>query len=108
QGLRAEAESGLANAVGSANEAMQQIASLNQRIASMRPGEAAMATLMDQRDNYIDQLSQLMDIRVLENGGNQVSVFTNSGVQLVGSQAAQLSFDTQGTITPSTVWSEDP
>jgi len=108
QGLRAEAESGLANSVGSANEAMQQIASLNKRIASMRPGDAATATLMDQRDNYVDQLSQLMDIRVLDDGRNQISVYTNSGVQLVGSQAAQLSFDTQGTITPNTQWSEDP
>ena len=39
---------------------------------------------------------------------NQVNVFTNSGVQLVGTQAAQLAFDAQGTMTPATQWSADP
>ena len=39
---------------------------------------------MDQRDRYIDQLSQLMDIRVVTDDHNQVNIFTNSGVQLVG------------------------
>ena len=33
---------------------------------------------------YIDQLSQLMDINVVQNDHNQVTVFTNSGIQLVG------------------------
>ena len=43
---------------------------------------------MDQRDNAINKLSQLMDIRVVTDGTNQVSVFTNSGIQLVGGSQA--------------------
>ena len=35
-------------------------------------------------------------------------MFTNSGVQLVGTQAAKLTFDAQGTVTPATLWSADP
>ena len=63
---------------------------------------------MDQRDSYIDQLSQLMDIRVITDNRNQVTVFTNSGVQLIGPGAAQLSFTPQGTVTPATQWNADP
>src|SRR5262249_17402617 len=93
QGLRSQAELGISDAVNQANEAMSQIASLNQQISSSGKSDSAMATLEDQRDAYIDQLSQLMDINVVQNGNNQVSIFTNSGVQLVGTQASQLSFD---------------
>jgi flagellar hook-associated protein 1 FlgK len=64
--------------------------------------------LKDQRDMYVDQLSTLMDIKVVVGDFNQFNVFTNSGVQLVGTQAATLAFDAKGTITPTTVWDADP
>ena len=71
---------------------MTQIASLNQQIAGSTPGDSATAALQDQRDSYIDQLSQLMDINVMAGDRGQVSIFTSSGTQLVGAQAAQLTF----------------
>ncbi len=49
-----------------------------------------------------------MDIRVIDNGNNQIQVFTNSGVQLVGAEASTLSFNPQGTVTPNTQWDADP
>src|SRR5215211_6569878 len=108
QGLRFEAELGLSDAVAQANEAMQQIAKLNQQLGASASMDATAAVLLDQRDNYINQLSQLMDIRVIAGDHNQVSVFTNSGVQLVANEASQLQFDASGTITPASVWSADP
>jgi len=108
QSLREYAEQGISNAVTQANDAMSQIASLNQQIAAAQPGTSEAATLMDQRDSSIDQLSQLMDIKVIPGDGNQVNVFTNSGVQLVGAKAAQLSFNAQGTMTATSQWSANP
>jgi flagellar hook-associated protein 1 len=108
QGLRANAELGIADAVNKANEAMSQIASLNAQIAAGTPGNAATEALQDQRDSYIDQLSQLMDINVIQGDRGQVSIFTSSGTQLVGAQAAQLSFNAVGTITPNSQWNADP
>jgi flagellar hook-associated protein 1 FlgK len=108
QALRANAELNVADAVKTANEAMTQIASLNQQIAAATPGEAATGALMDQRDSYIDQLSKLMDINVIPGDSGQVSIFTTSGTQLVGTQAAQLSFDAVGTITPQSQWNANP
>ena len=104
QSLRANAELGIADAVNKANEAMTQIASLNGQIAAGTPGDAATEALQDQRDSYIDQLSQLMDINVIPGDRGQVSIFTSNGTQLVGAQAAQLSFDAVGTITPNSLW----
>jgi|SRR6185369_9266890 len=108
QNLRGNAELGIADAVAKANEAMQQIASLNARIAGSSSNDSATATLQDQRDSAIDQLSQLMDVTVVKTGNDQISVFTNSGVQLVGTTAARLGFDAQGTMTPTQLWSADP
>jgi flagellar hook-associated protein 1 len=108
QGMRANAELGIADAVNKANEAMSQIASLNGQIAAGTPGDAATEALQDQRDSYIDQLSQLMDINVIPGDRGQVSIFTSSGTQLVGAQAAQLSFDAVGTITPNSQWNANP
>jgi len=108
QGLRANAELSINDAVNQANEAMKQIASLNQQISASTPGDSATAALLDARDSYIDQLSKLMDINVQSGSNNQVSIFTSSGIQLVGTQAAQLSFDAVGTMTPSSQWSANP
>ncbi|WP_108513196.1 flagellar hook-associated protein FlgK [Bradyrhizobium algeriense] len=108
QSLRSQAESGLNSAVNTANTAMQQIVNLNAQLASGDTTDAAAAALRDQRDQYVDQLSQLMDIRVIDNGNNQIQVFTNSGVQLVGAEASTLSFNPQGTVTPNTQWDADP
>ena len=109
QALRSNAELGISQAVNAGNQAMSQIAVLNQRIAAAAGNnDGATATLMDQRDACVDQLSQLMDINVVKGDNNQISVFTKSGVQLVGTQASQLSFDAKGTIGASSLWSADP
>lgn len=108
QSLRGDAELGISDAVTQANTAMSQIAVLNQKIAASTRSDSVTATLMDQRDSYIDQLSQLMDINVVKGDQNQVNIFTTSGVQLVGTQASQLSFNAQGTVTANSLWDADP
>lgn len=108
QALRGDAELGISDAVTQANTAMTQIASLNLRIAASQAGDSATAMMKDQRDSYIDQLSTLMDINVSQGDHDQITISTKSGVQLVGTQAASLSFDAQGTMTPSSSWSADP
>jgi len=108
QGMRSDAELGLSDSVQRANNAMKQIAAINRQLAVNTRQDAATASLLDQRDAYIDELSQLMDIRVVPGDLNQINVFTNSGVQLVGTDAAQLKFDPQGTMTAAAQWSPDP
>ncbi len=108
QSLRANAEAGINDSVTIANNAMAQIAAINNQLQNNGQTDASTASLLDQRDQYIDQLSQLMDIRTVTNNLNQVTVFTNSGVQLVGTEAAKLSFNAQGTVTPNTLYNSNP
>ena len=108
QALRSDAELGIANSVASANDAMQRIAQINQQLGSIQSDDATTANLLDQRDNYVNQLAQLMDINVVNGDHNQITVFTNSGIQLVGNVASTLSFDAQGSMTAAAQWSADP
>jgi flagellar hook-associated protein 1 FlgK len=108
QALRSDAEAGLTDSVMRANEAMQRIAEINQQVGRGQPDDATTANLLDQRDRYIDQLAELMDIKVVQTDRNQIAVFTNSGAQLVGNAASTLGFDAQGSITPASRWSADP
>ncbi|MBY0382388.1 MAG: flagellar hook-associated protein FlgK [Xanthobacteraceae bacterium] len=108
QSLRASAESGINSAVSTANTALQQIAKINQQLQGANAQDASSATLLDQRDQYISQLSQTLDIRVVQGDNNQVSIYTGSGVQLVGTEAATLTFNAQGTVTPNTLYDPNP
>jgi flagellar hook-associated protein 1 FlgK len=108
QALRSNAEQDIAASVLRANNAMTQIAKLNSQLQSLQPGDNTGATLEDQRDAAIKDLSELMDIRVVTDNANVATVYTTSGLQLVGIQASQLTFNSQGTLNASSLWNSNP
>jgi len=108
QTLRTNAEQDLSISVGQANADMTQIAKLNTQLQGMNATDPTAATLMDQRDQAIDQLSHLMDIRVSSTGNNQTTIYTTNGVELVGAQASTLSFNSQGTLNANSQWTNNP
>jgi len=109
QQLRTQAEAGIADDVQTANSMLTQIAQINQQLSGATGSDSTSATLEDQRDQDITQLSQLMNVNVVKNSNNQISLFTGTGQQLVsGSQASQLSFGNAGTLSATEQWSADP
>ena len=108
QQLRTQAEQGIASGVQTANTMLQQIAQINQQLVAAT-SDSATASLEDQRDQDITQLSQLMNITVSQGADNQVSIFTGTGQQLVANnQASQLSFSDAGSLAATSQWSADP
>ncbi|HEX3113999.1 MAG TPA: flagellar hook-associated protein FlgK [Bradyrhizobium sp.] len=108
QALRSNAEQDIGASVNQANNDLAQIAQLNAQLQSLPSTDNTAATLMDQRDNAINDLSKLMDIRVVTDSANQATVYTTSGLQLVGNQASLLSFSGQGTLNASSLWNSNP
>jgi flagellar hook-associated protein 1 FlgK len=108
QALRSNAEQDIAASVLRANNAMTQIAKLNSQLQSLQPGDNTGATLEDQRDAAIKDLSELIDIRVVKDNANVATIYTTSGLQLVGIQASQLSFNSQGTLNAGSLWNQNP
>jgi flagellar hook-associated protein 1 FlgK len=77
--------------VSQVNSLTSSIASLNSQIASASPNGDA-GTLEDQRQEDIDQLSQLVGLDQISTSQNGISLTTSSGATLVsGSQSFQMS-----------------
>ena len=108
QQLRTQAEQGIASGVQTANTMLQNIAQINQQLVAAT-SDSATASLEDQRDQDITQLSQLMNVTVSQGADNQVSIYTGNGQQLVANnQASQLSFGNVGSLSAASQWSADP
>ena len=108
QALRTNVQQDISTSVSTANAAMSKIATLNNQLQGMSSSDPGAATLEDQRDTAINQLAQLMDVRVTTDGNNQVSIYTNSGVQLVGNRASTLSFTGPSALSASSLYSTNP
>jgi len=65
-----------------------QIADLNDRIRVAEAGSKDAFELRDQRDEAIRELSSLVDVKVIEQAGGELSVFVGNGQPLVVGQSA--------------------
>jgi len=100
QSLRNNVQQDIGSSATQANGLMSQIAQLNSQLQGLNGTDPQAATLMDQRDNALNSLAKLVDIRAVKDSSNGVSVFTNSGVQLVGgSLASEFAFSSPGALT---------
>lgn len=109
QTLRSNAEQDIGVSVGQANAAMTQIAQINTKLLGFGPNDPSAATLMDQRDTAIDQLSKLLDVRVVVDSSNQANIFTSTGIQLVGAGlASQFTFTSPGALDATSLYNSDP
>src|ERR1700744_1248316 len=109
QALRTNVEQDIGNSATQANADMQKIAQINSQLQGMSSSDPGAATLEDQRDSAINDLSNLVDVNVTTTSSNQVNIFTNTGVQLVGgSLASTFNFSSPGTLTANSQYSANP
>ena len=109
QTLRTNVQQDIGNSVAQANTDMQQIAALNTKLQSMSPTDPSAATLEDQRDSAINDLSNLVDVKVTVDSSNQANVFTSTGIQLVGDGlASKFNFTSPGTLSPTSLYNANP
>ena len=102
--IQQDAAANLRTQVGTVNQLASQIADLNGKILESAGPGGASADLMDQRDALIDQLSQSMDVRVMQRADGSVSVAANDTVLVDGTHASALAVAASGAglgITPA-------
>lgn len=105
QALRTDAERAIAENVRVANMALAGIEAIDRQIGVV--GDAAPAALLDQRDRYINDLSKVMDIRLVKQDGNRVNIYTSTGVALYNGRAGKLTFDERSQLTTNSLYSND-
>ena len=109
QTLRSNVQQDIGTSVAQANTDMQQIAAINTKLQSLSPTDPSAATLEDQRDSAINDLSNLVDVKVTVDSSNQANVFTSTGIQLVGAGlASQFNFSSPGTLSPTSLYNSNP
>jgi flagellar hook-associated protein 1 FlgK len=109
QSLRTNVDQDIGNSAVQANTDMTQIAQINTRLQGLSPNDPQAATLMDQRDNAINSLSKLVDVRVVTDPSNQTSIFTNTGIQLVGAGlASTFIYNSQGALGATSLYNANP
>ncbi len=107
QELRGQADQAMNAGVDRANEALKAIESLTAQIARANAQGQSTAALEDQRDQAIDTLSSLMDVKVEDLGAGQIRVKTQSGLSLYDGQASTLQFQPSSTIVPQAQYASD-
>jgi flagellar hook-associated protein 1 len=109
QSLRSNVAQDIGNSATQANADLTQIAQINTQLQGLLPTDPQAATLMDQRDNAINDLSKYVDVRVVTSSSNQTSVFTNSGIQLVGDGlASSFIYNSPGALTATSLYNANP
>src|SRR5688500_369705 len=107
QAMRSEAEGRIATAVDRANNLLTSIAQLDSDIQSSATTPAAPG-LLDERDRLITELSQLMDVQVMNGQGGSLTIMTGAGLTLYnGGKPIVLSFDGRGRLAPQATYSTD-
>ncbi|MEC7258797.1 MAG: flagellar hook-associated protein FlgK [Pseudomonadota bacterium] len=100
QDMRAEADAKIAASVKTMNTALSDIQTLNGRIVNAGSAGSGAEALMDQRQNLIDQINEIIPVRVVERERGQVALYTDGGVILLDGPAAKIDFTQTHTITP--------
>jgi flagellar hook-associated protein 1 FlgK len=108
QAMRTEVNQGLQDATKNANAILDGLEKVSKLIAQSS-GQTLSPDLLDQRDAYIAQLSDVMDIQVQDTGNNQISISTGSGLTLFANGlASTLSFDGASNVGAQSQYSTDP
>lgn len=108
QGMRLEAERNISSAVTSANSLLKTVADLNLQIAQRQASNISTADLQDQRDNAVDSLSKLMDIKTVQRDDGTIAIFTGGGQLLLDKQAVKLTFDEHTSLDANSAYNIDP
>jgi flagellar hook-associated protein 1 FlgK len=90
--LRDQVDQQVSTSISGVNTLIKQVYDLNTQIKTAQIGGDNSSALLDQRDVALNNLSQLVGIRTINQPDGRVSVMTEDGVNLVGDSYAQLAY----------------
>ena len=99
QTLRASADQEIAAAVAEVATLLNRIADFNNRIVRANDTGQSAVEALDARDQALNRLSELMDVKIYARPRGDVVVFTASGRTLVDDQAATLTHRAASAVT---------
>ena len=91
-GLRDQVDQQVGTSISGINALIKQVYDLNTQVKTAKIGGDDSSALLDQRDIAIQNLSQQVGVRSIEQPDGRLSIMTEDGVSLVGDSYSQLSY----------------
>tara|TARA_R110002110_G_scaffold27592_17_gene100105 strand:- start:4066 stop:5520 length:1455 start_codon:yes stop_codon:yes gene_type:complete len=100
QNARSQADRAISAMVDELNISLEQVSKLNIQITSARSQGASTASLMDQRQQIVDQIGALVPVREVPRDNGQIALYSTGGAVLIDGSAAVIGFEAVNTVTP--------
>lgn len=100
QDARTQADRSIASQVDRLNDALSSVQELNSKITATVSQRKDSSALQDQRQLLIDEISEMVPVRVVPRDNGQVALFSTGGAILLDGTPAQIEFDPVNVVTP--------
>lgn len=100
QATRLKADQSITKQVRILNETLAQVQEMNRTITTQISVGNDATGLMDARQSLIDQISEIVPLRVVQRDNNQVALFTKGGAALLDGSAIEVGFEGAGVMAP--------
>ncbi|MCB1336087.1 MAG: flagellar hook-associated protein FlgK [Maritimibacter sp.] len=100
QDAREQADAGIEAQVTRLNDGLRRVQDLNYQIKSAQARGQDPSSLMDMRQQAVDEISAIVPLKQVERDFGQVALYTPGGAILLDGKAAELGFAKVGVIVP--------
>ncbi len=100
QQARSEAERSIEDQVTRLNDALKVVQKLNTSITAANARGSGISALQDQRQVLIDEISEMVPVRMVNRDHGTVALYTTGGAILLDGRAAEVGFDSANVVTP--------
>ncbi|WP_372571474.1 flagellar hook-associated protein FlgK [Ruegeria jejuensis] len=98
--LRTRADRNIGQQVDNLNGTLQDIEALNARIRRVELSGANTASLLDQRQQLVDQVNTIIPVKIAARDHSRIALYSEGGAILLDGSAATLSFTTAASAEP--------
>ncbi len=99
QTQRTKADHSIDQQVDQLNSSLKNIEQLNHAILTQNSSGRDASSLMDQRQQLVDQISSIVPMRAVPRDGGQIALITTGGAVLLDGRAAEIGFNITSLIT---------
>ena len=108
QAMRAEIEARIANDAQKVNGLLEGIEKSTKRLNEVFD-DSTRQGLLDERDRYIDDLSNYFDLQTFDNGTGNFNIYTSSGGPLfIEGRSLRVKFDGRFAVNANSIYDPDP
>lgn len=98
--MRSDADRTISSQVDTLNTTLKDLEALNAKIPALRNSGGDISSLLDQRQALVDDVNALIPVNVIARDNDRISLYSDGGLILLDSSAAEFSFSQTGDTMP--------